>query len=105
MPTLLDNLRSTISCRFERTGELFNIHTLLSIDRRCATYSSGPPSRRLMAAIRWAQLEHFSYDRAKCSYDPARSLEAYNVAIQLVSQLAGLEQTIRKRHTNLRLHQ
>ena len=28
-------------------------------------------------------------------------MEAYNSAIQLVSQLAGLEQTIRNRHTNL----
>jgi hypothetical protein len=31
----------------------------------------------------------------------SQSLEAYNTAIQLVSQVAGLEQTIQKRHTNL----
>ena len=46
-----------------------------------------------MAAIRWAQYSSF--------YDPPQSLEAYNTAIQLVSQLAGLEQTIQKHHTNL----
>ena len=66
---------------------------LLSIDCQCATYSSGPPSIRLKAAIRWAQYS--------ASYDPPQSLEAYNTAIQLVSQVAGLEQTIQKRHTNL----
>jgi hypothetical protein len=92
MPGQLNNLGSAFLRRFERTGDHADIHTLLSIDRRCATYSSGPPSRRLMAAIRWAQ---------HSSYDPPQSLEAHNAAIQLVSQLAGLEQTIRKRHTNL----
>ena len=91
MPGQLNNLGSAILCRFKRSGDLDDIHTLLSIDRRCATCSSGPPSRRLMSAIRWA----------RHSYDPAQSLEAYYTAIQLVSQLAGLEQTIRKCHTNL----
>ena len=88
----LNNLGSAFLYRFERTGNVVDIHTLLSIDRRCATCSSGPPSRRLMSAIRWAR---YSF------YDPAQSLEAYHTAIQLVSQLAGLEQTIRKRHTDL----
>ena len=88
MPDFLYNLGISFRCRFEHTGELSDIHTLLSIDRRCATYSLGPPSRRLMSAIRlgWAQ-QH-------SSYDPPQSLEAYITAIQLVSQMAGLEQTI-----------
>ena len=92
MPAYLNNLGISFQRRFECTGDLADIHTLLSIDRRCATYSSGPPSVRLKVAILWVQ---------HSSYDPPQSLEAYNVAIQLVSQLAGLEQTIRKRHTNL----
>ena len=92
----LNNLGNSFQSRFEYTGDLSDIHVLLSIDRRCATYSSGSPSTRLMAAIRWA--------RHSKSYDPPQSLEAYNTAIQLVSQVAGLEQTIQKRHTNLKLH-
>ena len=92
MPRQLNNLGNSFQSRFKYTGDPTDIHTLLSIDRRCATYSSGPPSIRLIAAIRWAQ---------HSSYDPSQSLEAYNTAIQLVSQVAGLEQTIRERHTNL----
>ena len=92
IPGRLNNLGKAFHCRFERTGDVADNHTLLSIDRRCATYSSGPPSIRLKAAIRWAQ---------HSSCDPPQSLEAYNAAIQLVSQSAGLEQTIQKRHTNL----
>jgi hypothetical protein len=49
---------------------------------------------RLKAAIQWA---HYS----RSSDDPSQSLDAYNAAIQLVSQVAGLEQTIQKRHSNL----
>jgi tetratricopeptide (TPR) repeat protein len=91
MPIYLNNLGLSFESRFEHTGDLADIHKLLSIVhvRQCATYSSGPPSARLKAALKWAQ---------HSSYDP---LEAYNTAIQLVSQVAGLEQTIRKRHTNL----
>ena len=64
----------------------------LSLDCQCATYSSGPPSKQLMAALCWAQ---------HSSYDLPQSLEAYETAIKLVSKVAGLEQTIQKRHTNL----
>ena len=45
-----------------------------------------------MSAIRWAR---------HSSYDLPQSLDAYYTAIQLVSQLAGLEQTIQQRHTNI----
>ena len=92
MPRQLNNLGSSFESRFKCTGDLADIHALLSINRQSATYSSGPPSTRLMAAIRWAQYS---------SYDTSQSLEAYNTAVQLISQLAGLEQTIQKRHTNL----
>ena len=94
MPIRLNNLGISFRCRLERTGDLADTHTLLSIYRRCATYSSGPPSTRLIAAIRWARWQH-------SSHDSSQSLEAYNTAIQLVSQVAGLEQTIQKRHANL----
>ena len=44
MPGWLNNFGNAFQLRFKRTGNLVDIHTLLSIDRRCATYSSGPPS-------------------------------------------------------------
>ena len=93
IPSYLSSLGTSLECRFQSTKDLADIFTLLSIDRQCATFPSGPPSIRLKAAIRWAQLSS--------SYDPPQSLEAYNTAIQLISQVAGLEQTIQKRHTNL----
>ena len=93
IPRHLNSLGNSFLCRFKSTKDLADIFTLLSIDRQCATFPSGPPSIRLKAAIRWAQISS--------DYDPPQSLEAYNTAIQLVSQVAGLEQTIQKRHTNL----
>jgi hypothetical protein len=90
-PSWLINLGSSFLSRFEHTGDLDDIHTFLC-NCQCAAYSSGPPSKRFKAAILWAQYS---------SYDPPQSLNAYNTAIQLVSQVAGLEQTIRKRHSNL----
>ena len=92
MPGYLTNLGKAFQDRFKYTGDPTDAYALLSTDRRCAIYSSGPPLTRLKAAIRWAQ---YSF------YDPLQSLEAYDTAIQLVSQVAGLEQTIQKRHTNL----
>ena len=93
MPRYLTNLGHSFQTRFKSTKDFADIFTYLSIDRQCATFPSGPPSIRLKAATRWAQMSSY--------YDPPQSLEAYNTAIQLVSEVAGLEQTIQKRHTNL----
>ena len=51
MPRRLNNLGNTFVCCLERTKDLVDVHTLLSIDRWCATYSSGSPLRRLRSAI------------------------------------------------------
>jgi len=53
----------------------------------------GKPARRLDAARKWAQL---------CQkFDRPQLLDAYRTAIHLLSEVAGLEQTIKSRHTNL----
>ena len=92
MPSWLYNLGSSFQSRFKCTEDMADKYMHLSLDCQCATYSSGPPSKRLMAAMRWAQ---------HSSYDPLQSLKAYGTAIKLVSEVAGLEQTIQKRHTKL----
>ena len=92
MPILLYSLGSSFQSRFKCTKDIADHDMQLSLDHKCATYSSGPPSKELMAAICWAQ---------QSSYDPSQSLKAYDTAIKLVSKVAGLEQTIQKRHTNL----
>ena len=75
--------------RWHKRSRIINdsYYISLVIDRHYATHSSGPPSIRLMAAIRWAQ---------HSSFDPPQSLEAYNTAIQLVSQATSNIQKHRK---------
>ncbi|KDR74208.1 hypothetical protein GALMADRAFT_70977 [Galerina marginata CBS 339.88] len=79
--------------RFERNGDLRDLENTISNLRLAASYSFGRPSVRLEAAKTWANL---------CQkHDPPQSLEAYDVAIQLVSLVAGVEHTIEKRHEKL----
>ncbi|PPQ81854.1 hypothetical protein CVT25_013454 [Psilocybe cyanescens] len=93
LASLLKQLGDTFSERGARTGALPDIHVAISNYSLAATCSAGPPSLRLIAALQWAELSR--------SYSRAQLLDAYRVAIDLVSQLAGFEQTIQKRYINL----
>ena len=86
MPSFLNNLGTSFRNRFEHTGNLTDIHAAVSNYSLAATYPSGPPSRRFPAATIWARWSQIS--------NLPESLIAYNTAIQLVSQVAGLERTI-----------
>jgi len=90
MPTSLNNLGLSFSRRFERTNDFSDLVAAISNYRQSATHRSGPPSVRLDAARCWAQLS--------VSTD---SLEAYDVVVNLLSQIAGMDRTIQQRHSSL----
>ncbi|KDR73388.1 hypothetical protein GALMADRAFT_1341969 [Galerina marginata CBS 339.88] len=93
MSTWLNNLGISFLRRFGCTDRPADVHIALSHFKRSATYLSGSPSIRLDAAKQWARLSQSS--------NLSESLEAYRTAIHLISLVAGLEQTIQKRYTNL----
>ena len=63
---------------------------------RQAVEASGPPSIRLNAAEKVAMLSYLD--------DPSRCLNDFSLAISLLSEVAGLEQTIHRRYVNLHDH-
>ncbi|KAH8107799.1 CHAT domain-containing protein [Cristinia sonorae] len=93
VPRYLRWLAMTMQARFEITGKQEDILSAIASFRSAATHLTGHPSVRLTAARQWAVLCR--------DHDRPQSLEAFRVAIELLSQVAGLEQTIRKRHVNL----
>ncbi|KAF8966427.1 CHAT domain-containing protein [Flammula alnicola] len=93
LPPLLNNLGSFFETRFEHTKNPEDISHVISMYRLSAMQILGHPSRRLTAARKWAMLSR--------QFDQSASLNAFRVAIGLLSQVAGLEQTIHKRHMNL----
>jgi len=93
MPSRFNNLGNSFWHRFQHTGNLSDTCLAISNYRQSATYKSGPPSVRLAAAQRWAQLS--------VSYNQTDSLQAYDVVVSLLSQVAGMERTIQQRHSSL----
>ena len=93
MPGMLFNLAVSIYLRFERTGDLNDIYSALSLYQKSATSKLGRLSHRLIAANHWGILSS--------EYVPLQCVHAYQVAIDLVSQIAGLHRTIEQRHSDL----
>jgi len=92
MPMYLYNLGSSYQDRFKCTGDVTDTYTASSYYQKSAT-TFGPPLIRLDAARLWAQLSS--------THDRPQSLKAYGVAIDLISQVAGMHRTIEQRHTHL----
>jgi len=92
MPVRMINLGTSYLRRFVHSDDPTDISIASSIHRKAAT-AFGPPSIRLDAARKWALLSMV--------YDPPQSLKAYGIAIDLISQLAGMDRTIEQRHTHL----
>jgi len=88
-----ENLGKAYLRRFKHSKDRSDITLAISQYRMSATNKSGIPSMRLASAEIWARLSR--------SMDLQQSLEAFSVAIELISQVAGLDQTVQKRHTNL----
>ncbi|KAF8966246.1 CHAT domain-containing protein [Flammula alnicola] len=84
MPGVMNNLGNSYMARFKHIGNPY---------RQAAISSTGSPSIRLRAARNWAQFSQ--------NLDPSLSLDAFDTVIELLSQVAGLEQTMQRRHANL----
>ena len=89
----LKNLEFSFLNCFVYTKDNEDIFSAISFYCRSATCNFGAPLTHFDAAKQWALL---SYE-----FDRLQSLEAFHIAIGLLSQLAGLEQTIHKCHANL----
>ncbi|KAF8810864.1 hypothetical protein BYT27DRAFT_7253320 [Phlegmacium glaucopus] len=92
LPAHSKNLGKSYYCRFQRTNYLPDVLNSVASYRRAAE-ANGTPSTRLRSAMLAATLSSV-YDESHCLIDFAR-------AISLLSEVAGLEQTIHRRHTNL----
>ncbi|KAF8960835.1 CHAT domain-containing protein [Flammula alnicola] len=107
LPGRFNNLGTSYRCRFEHTGDLQDIerrfkHTHHFPDSRSiasfrqGAEANGTPSIRLQSAIVAAMLSSV-HDGSRCLID-------FALAISLLSEVAGLEQTIHRRHANLHGH-
>jgi len=92
-PSRLNNLGNSFSRRFERTGDFSDIVAAISNYQQSAMHKSGPPLVRLTAARRWASLS--------VSHNPTDSLRAYDVVLDLLSQIVGMDRTIQQRYSSL----
>jgi tetratricopeptide (TPR) repeat protein len=92
-PGYLNNLGTLFQAHFDHTKNKEDIFSAISSFRSSATHISGPPSIRLSAARKWAHLSGHFYK--------SQSLDAFHIVIKLLSEVAGLEQTIHKRHEGL----
>ncbi|KAF8901389.1 CHAT domain-containing protein [Gymnopilus junonius] len=93
MPIILGNLGLSYASRFQFTHDSSDGLAAAAKHRLAATYPMGTPSIKLIAAKRWAEIAN--------DIDRQHLLDAYTTAINLMSQVVGLDQTIQKRHTNL----
>ena len=91
LPGLIKNLGLFLEDRFELMGDPTDIKGAVATYKLAASSITGPPSDRLRAAINWATA-------SKRMQDQSESLDAYKTAIELVSQVAGMEYTIGLRH-------
>jgi len=92
MPMRLNNLAISFRSRFEHTDDLSDILTATLTSQKSAT-ALGTPSVRLKAAQMWAELSMIA-DNSQC-------LTAFGTAINLISEIVGMDSTIEQRQTYL----
>jgi hypothetical protein len=89
-PCRLSNLGQSFLCRSEYSGDLVDRSTAIDHFRCAASCSTGPPSVRFHAALRWARLA-----------STQSALQGYAVAFDLLPQITWMGQTILARHSEL----
>ena len=89
-PTCLSKLGDVLASRFEHSGNLADRNRAISYYRSTATSSIGRAFIRFTAALSWARLA-----------SGADKLKGYTVALDLVSQVVWLGQSITARHRQL----
>ena len=92
IPKWLNNLGASFQCRFEHTANPTDICNAASTFQKSAT-TSGTPSFRLHAAQKWAKLS--------MTHNLPYPLTAYGLAVDLTSEIAGMDSTIEQRHGHL----
>lgn len=93
MCNILHYLGTAFGLRYEHSGERQDLETAISKHRAAAMYPIGPPSKRLTAARHWVARANL--------IDPQQTLDGLGMSIELLSQVAGLEQTIEERYINI----
>lgn len=89
----LRKLGSYFQSRFEFTKNAEDLEQAISTYRMAATHIAGRPSIRLLAASAWAKLCRKS--------DPSQLIKGFTMVIELMSQVAGVDLMLHRRHTNL----
>jgi len=92
IPVLLINLGNSFRSRFTQMGDSSDRNAAIEHYKTAAT-TLGPPSVCLTAAQNWAQLTTNLNDPAV--------MEAYSIAIDLISKIAGMDRTVEQRHADL----
>jgi len=92
IPGWLNNLANSFHSRFHHTNNLADIHSAASNFQKSAT-TFGPPLVRFNSARQWVQLS--------IAHDLPHYLMACGIAIDLISEIVGMDSTIEQRHTNL----
>jgi len=95
--------RTVILGAFQLTGVDEDLRLATKYHRLAATSPFGPASRRLKAAHNWTMLCMLCH-MAKSVHDQSLPVDAFKVAVELLSQVAGMEQTVQKRHASLINH-
>ncbi|KAH6888911.1 TPR-like protein [Coprinopsis sp. MPI-PUGE-AT-0042] len=95
LPGWLNNLGASFLHRFERTHSQEDLAASISNYKSAATSTFGPPRHRLVAARTWANLLNQHYPQ---SLD---TLHAFDTALSLIALIAGLEESVRGRYSQL----
>ena len=95
LPSWFNNLGQSYQLRFQSTQYFPDIQNSITSYRKAAE-SNGTPSIRLESARLAATLSS-EHDNSHCLTD-------FALAISLLSEVAGLEKTIHRRHANLLVH-
>ncbi|KAH6910854.1 CHAT domain-containing protein [Coprinopsis sp. MPI-PUGE-AT-0042] len=95
LPSLFNNLGGSFQHRFEHTHSEEDLVASVSNYRSAATSSFGSPRHRLHAARMWAQLLNQHHSQSP------DILHAFDTALALITMIAGLEESIQGRYTQL----
>ncbi|KAF6751858.1 CHAT domain-containing protein [Ephemerocybe angulata] len=95
LPAMVETLGVSFYHLFISSGELGDLHKTLSCYKAAATSTAGPPRTKLSAARRWAStlIQHRP--------ESPDIITAFDAALGLLAIIAGLEQTVKGRYTQL----
>jgi tetratricopeptide (TPR) repeat protein len=96
LPGHLYNLGQSQHTLFQSKGRHEDLNDAISTFKLSATRTSGPPRVKFEAARKWARLLNLHHPD-----HPSEILLAFDTALRQVTLIAGLEQTIQGRHSQI----